>query len=68
VPPRLREAEGITNLFLAQTSRSMVLNLLQEVLIYLSWLWSAFHLNCQCDNANVFSYYCISAVGKSKQF
>jgi len=68
MPPSLREAEGITNLLLAQTSCSMVLNLLQEVLSYLTWLWSALHLNCQCDNANVFSYYCISALGKSKQF
>ena len=29
------------------TPRSMMLNLLQEVLSNLTWLWSAFHLNCQ---------------------
>ena len=28
----------------------------------------ALHLNYQCDNANVSSYYSISALGKSKQF
>ena len=50
----------------SKTSCSMVLNLLQKVLSNLTWLWSALHLNCQCDNANVFSYYCISALGKSK--
>ena len=53
-------------LLLAETSRSMMFNLLQKFLGNLSWFWSSFHLNFPCEYANVVSDYCISALVKSK--